>query len=77
MEVFCRPPTMKRGKGIVLSRDGPNPRIGLPHTYLMAWFALYFSAIIQLGEEPPEGIQVVHLRQFEDVNAHHSSFDDD
>ena len=40
-EAFCRPSTMKRGKGTILPRDGPNPRIGLPYTYLMAWFTLH------------------------------------
>ena len=51
-EAFCRPPMMKRGKGTILPREGPNPRIGLPYTYLMAWFALHCPAIIQAGEEP-------------------------
>ena len=35
-EAFCRPPTTKRGKGIVLPRDGPNPRVEMLYTYLMA-----------------------------------------
>ena len=61
-EAFCRPPTMKSGKGTILPRDGPNPRIGLPYTYLMAWFALHCPAIIQAGEEPPEGVRIVDLR---------------
>ena len=65
MEAFCRPPITKRGKGTVLPHDGPNPRIGLPYTYLMAWFALHCLAIIQPGEEPPEGVWVVHFRRFE------------
>jgi len=47
---------MKRGKGTILPRDGPNPRIGLPYTYLMGWFALHYPSIIQAGEEPPEGV---------------------
>ena len=64
-EAFCRPPTMKRGKGTVLPCDRPNPMIGLPYTYFMAWFALHYSAIIQPEEEPPEGVWVAHLRQFE------------
>jgi len=45
-EAFCRPPTTKRGKGTILPRDGPNPRIGLPYTYLMGWFALRCPSII-------------------------------
>ena len=64
-EAFCRPPTTKRGKGTVLPRDGPNPRIGLPYTYLMAWFALHCPAIIQPGEEPPDDVRMVHLRRFD------------
>ena len=36
MEAFCRPLTTKRGKGNILPRDGPDPKIGLPYTYLMA-----------------------------------------
>jgi len=32
MEAFCRPPTTKRGKGMILPRDGLNPRIRLPYT---------------------------------------------
>jgi len=64
-EAFCRPPTTKRGKGTVLPRDGPNPRIGLPYTYLMAWFTLHCPSIIQAGEEPPEGVRMALLRRFE------------
>ena len=63
-EAFCRPPTTKRGKGTILPRDGPNPRIGLPYTYLMGWFALYYPSIIQAGEEPPEGVRMTLLRRF-------------
>jgi len=55
-EAFYRPPTTKRGKWTILSRDRPNLRIGLPYTYLMAWFTLYCPTIIQAGEEPPEGV---------------------
>ena len=65
-EAFCRPPTTKRGKGTILPRDGPNPRIGLPYTYLMAWFALHCPAIIQAGEEPPEGVRMALLHRFEE-----------
>ena len=64
-EAFCRPPMMKRGKGTILPCDGPNPRIGLPYTYLMAWFALHYPSIIQASEEPPEGVRMALLRQFE------------
>ena len=64
-EAFCRPPTTKQGKGTVLPRDRPNPRIDLPYTYLMAWFALHCPSIIQAGEEPPEGVHMALLRQFE------------
>ena len=80
-EAFCRPPMTKRGKGTILPRDGPNPRIGLPYTYLMAWFALHCPSIIQAGEEPPEGIRMALLHRFEGCSVgpktHHSSFDDD
>ena len=65
MEAFCRPPTTKRGKGTILPCDGPNPRMGLPYTYLMAWFALHCPSIIQAGEEPPEGVRMALLRRFE------------
>jgi len=65
MEAFCRPPTTKRGKGTILPRDGPNPRIGLPYTYLMAWFTLHCPTIIQDGKKPPEGARVAHLHRFE------------
>ena len=34
-EAFCRQPATKRGKGQILPRDGPNPRVELPYTYLM------------------------------------------
>ena len=64
-EAFCRPPTIKRGKGTILPRDRPNPRIGLPYTYLMAWFALHCPSIIQASEEPPEGVRMALLRRFE------------
>jgi len=64
-ETFCRPPTTKRGKGTILPCDGPNPRISLPYTYLMAWFALHCPAIIQAGKEPPEDVRMALLHQFE------------
>ena len=64
-EAFCRPPVTKRGKGTVLPRDGPNRKVVLPYTYLMAWFILHYPAIIQPGEEPLEGVRIVHLRRFE------------
>jgi len=62
---FCRPPTTKRGKGTVLPHDGPSPRVGLPYTYLMAWFALHCPVIIQPREEPPEGVRIAHICRFE------------
>jgi len=31
----------------------------------MAWFALHCPAIIQAGEEPPEGVRMMLLRRFE------------
>jgi len=65
MEAFCRPQTTKRGKVTILPRDGPNPRVGLSYTYLMALFALHCPAIIQAGEEPPEGVRMALLRRFE------------
>ena len=64
-ETFCRPPTTKRGKGTILPCDGPNPRIGLPYTYLMAWFALHCPSMIEAGEDPPEGVRMALLRRFE------------
>ena len=63
-EAFCRSPATKRGKGKIHPRDGHNPRVELPYTYLMTWFALYCPAIIQPGEEPLEGVRFVHLRRF-------------
>ena len=64
-EAFCRSLTTKRGKDTILPRDGLNPRIGFSYTYLMAWFVLHCSAIIQAGKEPPEGVRMAHLRRFE------------
>jgi len=61
MEAFYKLATTKRDKGTVLPRDKPNPRIGLPYTYLIAWFTLYCPAIIQPGEEPPDGVRIAHL----------------
>jgi len=55
----------EEGKGTILPRDKLNPKIRLPYTYLMAWFALHCPAIIQPGEEPPEGVRMTHLRRFE------------
>jgi len=63
-KAFCRPPATKRGKGQVLPRDGPWPRVEMPYTYLMVWFALYCPAIIQPGEEPPKGVRFAHLCHF-------------
>jgi len=34
-KVLCRSPMTKMEKGTILPRDGPNPRIDLPYTYLM------------------------------------------
>jgi len=65
MEAFCRPPATKRGKGQILPHDGPNPRMEMPYIYLMAWFVLHCFAIIQPGEEPPEGVHFAHLCRFE------------
>ena len=64
-EAFCRPPTTKKGKGTILPRDGLNTRISLPYTYLVAWIALHCLAIIQAGEEPPEGVRMALLHRFE------------
>ena len=64
-EAFCRLSATKRGQGPIQPRDGPCPRVELPYTYLMAWFALHCPAILQLGEEPPEGVRFAHLRRFE------------
>jgi len=61
-EAFCLPPATKRGKGSILPHDGPNPRVEMPYTYLMAWFALHCPAIIQPEEEPSEGVHFAHLR---------------
>jgi len=65
MEAFCKPPATKRGKETVLPHDGSNPRVGMPYTYLMAWFALHYPAIIQPKEEPPEGVRIAHLCWFD------------
>jgi len=62
---FLQTTDNEEGKGTIIPRDGPNPRIGLPYTYLMAWFALHCPVIIQAGEKPPEGVRVAHLRRFE------------
>jgi len=64
IEAFCRPPATKRGKGQVLPRDGPCPRVEMPYTYLMVRFALHYPAIIQPREELPEGVRFAHLRSF-------------
>jgi len=64
-EAFCRPPATRRGKGAILPCDGPNPRVGLPYTYLMAWFALHCPPLIEAGEDPPQGVQTALLRRFE------------
>ena len=64
-EAFCRPLATKRGKWQVLPPDGPCPRVEIPYTYLMVWFALHCPAIIHPGEEPPEGERFAHLRRFE------------
>ena len=64
-EAFCRLPATRRGKGQILPRDGPNLRVEMPYTYLMAWFALHCPAIIQPEEEPPKGVHFAHLRRFE------------
>jgi len=55
----------EEGKWTILSSDRPNPQIGFPYTYLITWCALHCPAIIQAGEEPPEGVRVAHLRRFE------------
>ena len=47
----------EEGKGTVLPRGRPNPKIGLPYTYLMAWFALHCPVIIRPWEKPPEGVR--------------------
>jgi len=64
-EAFCRPSVSRRGKGAVLPCDGPNPRVGLPYTYLMAWFALHCPALIGAGADPPQGVRTALLRRFE------------
>ena len=66
-EGFCRPSATKRGKGQVVPRDGSCPRLEMPYTYLMAWFAFHCPAIIQPGEEPPE---VYILRIFAALRSH-------
>ena len=57
--------TKKVGKELIFPRDGPCPRVELPYTYLMAWFALYFPAIIKLGEEPAEDAHFAYLYHLE------------
>ena len=48
----------------MLPRDGPCPRVKKPYTYLMMWFALYCTVIIQPKEEL-EGVCFAHLSRFE------------
>jgi len=67
-EAFCRPPATRRGKGAILPCDGPNPRIGLPYTYWMAWFALHCPSLIGAGEDPPQGVRTALLRRFEECS---------
>ena len=51
--------------GTIMPRDGPNPRISLPYTYLLALFTLHCPTIIQAGEEPSEGVRMAVLCRFE------------
>jgi len=64
-EGFCRPSASRRGKGAILPCDGPNPRVGLPYTYLMAWFALHCPTLIGAGVDPPQDVHTALLRRFE------------
>ena len=50
MEAFCRPSAMKRGKRTILPRDGPNPRITLSYTYLMAWSLFTIRPLFRLAK---------------------------
>jgi len=68
-EAFCRSSATKRGKGQVLPRDGPCPRVEMPYTYLMACFTLHYPTIIQPGEESPEDLHFTHLCRFEKHNG--------
>ena len=70
-EAFCRPPTTKRGKGAASPRDGPNPKVGLSYTNLMAWFALHCPSLIEVGEDPPQGVRMMLLRRFEGLSLIH------
>jgi len=64
-EAFCRQPTTKREKGQVLPLNRPFPRMEMPDTYLMPWFALHCPAIIQPRDELPKGERFAHIRRFE------------
>ena len=59
---------MRRGKGAILPCDGPNPRIGLPYTYLMAWFTLHCPSLIGAGADPPQGVRTALLHRFEECS---------
>jgi len=66
IEEFCREATTKKeGNELILPHDVPCPRVELPYTYLMAWFALHYPAIIKSGEEPPEDAHFTHLHYLE------------
>ena len=65
-EAFCSKTTIKKaGKELILPRNGPCPRVELPYTYLMAWFALYFPMTIKPGEELSEDAHFVHLHHLQ------------
>lgn len=53
--IIDHPP--RRGERNSLTPRRPNPKIGLPYTYLIAWFALHCPVIIQPWEKPPEGVR--------------------
>jgi len=49
----------------VLPKDGLSPRIELPYTYLMTWFAAHCPVLMKPGEEMAEGTQHALLDRFE------------
>ena len=41
-----------------MPHDVLSPRVQLPYTYLMAWFAMHCPSLIKLREEPPEDARI-------------------
>jgi len=67
VKVFRKEGTTKKGKReLVLPHDGPSPRVELPCTYLMAWFAMHCPTLIKPGKEPPEDARIALLHRFKE-----------